>query len=465
MTWLKSNILWLFLSAYVIFATLVITVFNGTGDSGDSILHYLFAQSAPNHPELYLNHWAKPVFTLLSSPFAQFGFVGMKVFNALVVLLTLYFTYKAAEKWQLKRPIFVLLFIACAPLLIRHTFSGLTEPLFALFIAWGMFLVSRNKWLLACVVISFLPFVRSEGLIVMTSFGLLLLLKKEWKSIPWLLFGHVVYSIVGWFHYKDILWVFTKIPYANTSSFYGKGDLFHFVDQLPFVIGIPATILLGIGTITLMIRLVQRNFSAELHGLILYGFLSYFIAHTLFWYLGIFNSMGLNRVLLGVMPFIAIICLVGTNTLIECTKNRKVQWSIATILALATVTFPVWDNPSALHWKRDMNLSGEQQVAKQAAEFAQTVQEKGKRMIYLPPYLSVVLNVDHFDLTVRADLHPQTIENVQSGDILIWDNWFSQTDGHFSKENIEKTGTFQKLKTLKGWQEDREIVYIVYKAR
>jgi hypothetical protein len=175
--------------------------------------------------------------------------------------------------------------------------------------------------------------------------------------------------------------------------------------------------------------------------------------------------MGLNRVLLGVMPFMAIICLVGVNTLIEFAKNQKIQWVVAAILGLATFTFPVWDNPSAVHWKRDMNLSGEQEVAKQAAEFAQRIQEKGKRAIYLPPYLSVVLHLDHFDLKSRADLHPNTIENVQSGDILIWDNWFSQTDGHFSKENIEKIGTFQKLKTIKGWQEDREIVYIVYKAK
>lgn len=464
MQWIKSNILWLVLSAYVVFATCVIIIFNGTGDSGDSILHFLFAQSAPDHPELYFNHWAKPVFTLLASPFAQFGFVGMKIFNALVVLLTMFFTYRTVEKWNIKRPLFVLLFIACAPLLIRHTFSGLTEPLFAMFIAWGMYLVSRNKWLLACVVISFLPFVRSEGLIVMTSFGLLLLVQKQWRHIPWLLLGHVVYSVVGWFHYKDILWVFTKIPYASTNSIYGKGDLLHFVDQLPFVIGVPAVLFLAVGVIGLLYRLVQRKFHSELHALVLYGFLSYFVAHSLFWYLGIFNSMGLNRVLLGIMPFIAVICLVGLNTLVDLIRNSKVQLAVIALFAIAILTFPVWDNPSAVHWKRDMNLSGEQKVARQASIYARSIEEPG-RFLYIPPYVSMVLDIDHFDNDKRGDINPVTIQSVRSGDILIWDSWFSVVDAQVSQEMIEQTGAFRKLKTVKGMQEDREVIYIVYQAK
>jgi len=450
---------------YQVFAVVVITVFSGTGDSGDSILHFLFAQSAPDHPELYFNHWAKPVFTLLASPFAQFGFVGMKVFNVLVVALTLIFTYKAAKNLGIKRPVFVLLFIACAPLLIRHTFSGLTEPLFGLFVALGMFLVSKDKWTIACAVVSFLPFVRSEGLIVMTAFGLLLLFRRQWKSIPWLLLGHIVYSIVGWFHYEDILWVFTKIPYASTNSLYGQGDLFHFVHQLPFVIGVPGVLFLGVGVVVLFIRLIKKQFHPELHVLVLYGFLSYFVAHSLFWYLGIFNSMGLNRVLLGVMPFIAIIGTIGLNRVITLTKNKRIQNVGAIVFALAILTFPVWDNPSAVHWKRDMNLSGEQQVAKKAGLYAQKAANESNRFLYLPPYLSMVLELDHFNHARRADINPVTFTQVRKGDILIWDNWFSVVDAQVTQKMIEESGLFQKMKTVKGMQEDREVIYIVYRAK
>lgn len=464
MNWLKTNILWLFLLLYSAFAIVVMSVFTGTGDSGDSILHFLFAESAPKHPELYFNHWAKPVFTLLASPFAQFGFMGIKVFNSIVVVLTLFFTYKSAEKLQLKRPIFVLLIIACSPLLIRHTFSGLTEPLFALFIAWGMYLMVAKKWLFACILISFLPFVRSEGLIVMSSFGLLLLFRRQWKYIPWLLFGHVAYSLAGWFHYNDILWVFTKIPYATVSSNYGSGTLFHFVDQLPFVIGIPSAILVTVGTVSLAFRWIQRQFQPELHALVLYGFLSYFVAHSLFWYLGIFNSMGLNRVLLGVMPFIAILGLEGINALLGLIPKKNIAYGVGFVVALLIFIFPLTDNPSAVHWRRDMNLSGEQQVAQKMADYLLEVEGPQQRFMYLPPYLSIALELDHFDDRVHVDIHPLLLQEAKSGDIVIWDNWFSVVDGHVTQEMIEKSGRFQHIKTFKGAQEDREVIYKAYKA-
>lgn len=443
----------------------ILLYFDGTGDSGDSILHYLFAKSAPLHPELYLNHWAKPVFTLLASPFAQFGFIGMKVFNMLVVMATCVFTYKSAERWNLKRAYLTVLVIICSPLLIRHTFSGLTEPLFALFIALGMYLVSRQRYIFACVIVSFLPFVRSEGLIVMTAFGLFLLLRKEWKALPWLLFGHVIYSLVGWFHYKDILWVFTKIPYATASSNYGHGSLFHFADQLPFVIGIPSVILLVLGIVALLLRLVRKKCSPELHGLVLYGFISFFVAHSLFWYLGIFNSMGLNRVLLGVTPFIAIICLVGANMLIDWSEKPYLKNGLGYAISILVLSFPFLKNPSSVHWHRDMNLSKEQQVAEKAAQFALELPKSKGRYIYLPPYLSVALDVDHFDYGERGDLNQFALEAVKTGDVFIWDNWFSPVDGHVTQQEIEATGKFEKLKSFTDVQGDREIVYIVYQAK
>ena len=64
--------------------------FDGTGGSGDSIHHYLYAKYATAHPENFFNHWAKPLYVLLACSFAQFGFVGMKIFNALVALFTIF---------------------------------------------------------------------------------------------------------------------------------------------------------------------------------------------------------------------------------------------------------------------------------------------------------------------------------------------------------------------------------------
>lgn len=464
---IKNNVIWFFLSLYVVFACLMILFFDGTGDTGDSVLHYLYARSAPIHPELYFDHWGKPVFTLLASPFAQFGFVGIKVFNSIVILITLYLTYKSVVALELKRPIIALLIIMCSPLVILLTFSGLTEPLFALFTIWGLHLVTKNRVLLACIVISFLPFVRSEGLIIISAFGLYLLVKRHWKLLPWLLCGHVAYAVAGVFYYEDILWVFTKIPYASTTSIYGNGELFHFVGQLPYVIGIPSAILLVVGLQVLLLQLVQKKFSSEIHAIVFYGFLSYFVAHTLFWYLGIFNSMGLKRVLIGVIPFIAIIGLIGAKTIIDVFQKTKHGSLIATVVIVSLVViFPFTKNPAAVHWDRDMKLSDDQKAAYKMCvlveEYRSNTSKQG-RLIYLPPYLSLALDIDHFDESEHININTELVQKyLRKGDIIIWDSWFSVVDAGVDREMLDNHPNLQLIKTTTGMIKDVEIEYAMY---
>ena len=247
-----KNPIYKILFAYFVIAAFTIYYFDGTGDAGDSISHFLFAKYAPHHPELYFNHWAKPVFVLLASPFAQFGFVGMKIFNALISLLTIFFTYKIAKQLNLKNAIIVCAILIFTPVYFALTFSGLTEPLFALFIALGIYFLLNEKYLAACILFSFLPFVRSEGLILLGVIGIYLLAKGKWKSIPWLATGHIIYSFAGYFVYHDLLWVFRKIPYATMDSVYGHGNLAHFAQQLFYFFGLPIYILFALGLLSII---------------------------------------------------------------------------------------------------------------------------------------------------------------------------------------------------------------------
>ncbi len=148
---MKNNTIYIVLFIYAIIATLTIIFFDGTGDGGDSIQHYLFAKFAPLHPQLFFNHWAKPVYVLLVSPFAQFGFIGVKIFNAIVSLLTIFFTFKIAQKLNLKNAIMGAVILIFSPLYFALTFSGLTEPLFALFISISIYAILKHKYIAACL--------------------------------------------------------------------------------------------------------------------------------------------------------------------------------------------------------------------------------------------------------------------------------------------------------------------------
>jgi len=461
---MKNKAIYITLSIYAVIATLVLFFFDGTGDAGDSVHHYLFARYAPSHPELFFDHWAKPVYVLLASPFAQFGFIGVKIFNVLVMLFTLLFTFKIAQKLELKNAVLTSVFIVFAPLCFALTFSGLTEPLFALFISIGTYSVLKINYITASLIISFLPFIRSEGLIFLGVFALYFLLKKEWKAIPFLLFGHLAYSIAGYFVYDDLFWVFNKIPYAHLSSVYGKGGLFHYVDQLTYVIGIPIYVLLGLGTIGVIWKTVKKKITLELQVLIFLGFFAFFTAHTLFWYLGIFNSMGLKRVFVGVMPLIAILALVGFNFLTEeVLGKRKSQQRIIQALLIGLIfLFPFTSNPAALNLDRDLRLSVDQRTADEIGIYVHKKLGTDHRFLFSHPYLSEALNIDHFDQTQHFGLDIPTLEQSRSGDVVIWENWFALVESGVTEEWLDSRTEFTHLYTARSDDRGREIIYSVY---
>lgn len=454
---------YLFILSYFIIGAVIIALYNGTGDAGDSILHYLYAKYAPQHLSLFFNHWAKPVYVLLACPFAQFGFEGIKLFNLIVTGASIWLTYKSCSLLQLKNSLVAFLMYIFAPLTFILTFSGLTEPLFALFISLGLYLSLKKQFLWACILLSFLPFVRSEGLIIIGAFSIYLIFRNQWKLLPLLATGHVVYSIIGYFHYHDLFWVFTKIPYANTGSPYGNGQLFHFVEQLQYVVGIPIYIFFWLGLGGSLYMLIKKSFNKELHLFIIGGFFAFFIAHSLFWYFGIFNSMGLNRVLVGVMPFIAIISVIGYNTLII--GIRKVHPLASRILGVfliaLSILFPFTSNPAAVDWKKDLSLNESQECAVIVSEFIHNNHLKSHRIIHIHPYLSEALNIDHFNHDQHLDLSTHSLENSSRGDIVIWDSWFSVVEAGIQEESLTKNTDYKLLTTVTG-QNDNTIKYLVF---
>ncbi len=437
----------LFSIVYAVISITSIYYFDGTGDVGDSIAHYLFAKWAPYHHELYFDHWAKPVYVLLASPFAQFGFVGMKFFNVIINLCTILLTYKLAENLGLKNSKLILLILLFSPLFYILTFSGLTEPLFALFVALGLYFAHLNKNFTAFTIISFLPYVRSEGLIIIGVFSLYAIYKSHWKYLPFLLLGSVVYAIAGYFVYHNLLWVFTKIPYAKLSSVYGSGSLFHFVDKLINVCGVPLYAMFWIGFLIIIYQSLKGNTTAYMTILIWFGFVAFLVAHSLFWYLGIFNSMGLQRVLICTMPMIAIISLHGFNFITEYKpiSNLKMKFAIQVVIVMYIVVFPFTANPSAINWKKDMMLANEQTSLIEMAKCLNAKQIHCAPILYNHHYISEVLNIDHFDERQHLKITKESVNQMKSGNLLVWDNKFCPVETGINCDSLLSGKNFTVL--------------------
>ncbi len=458
---------------YFVAIVLVAITTNGTCDSGDSITHFLYSKYAFRHPENFLNHWAKPLFVLLSAPFAQLGFVGMKLFNCCIAALTAWYSYKVVKKLNYKNAWLAAVFLCFTPGYFIHIFSGLTEPLFSLLIILGVYWILSNRLSLAVGVISFLPFVRSEGIIIIGVFAFYLLVNKQYRYLPLLILGHFVYSIVGVFYYHDLLWVFTKIPYVASSGKYGSGNLSHFIIQLNYIIGVPLYILLGLGFVTKIIEFFVRK-KSELNSTALFGtetlliyssFLVFFIAHTLFWYFGIFESMGLKRVLICIVPLASIIALKGFNFIIGFSPSF-VSYIVAIAFAGFVIVFPFTPNPAAVNWKRDLSLSADQILITDAVWYLE-INSSGKNMFiyYTHPYVSLLMNRDPFNGQLNRELKNITREKRPSHYLIIWDNWFSVVENGITLDQLKADGKLKELKTFQATDFGMEMQVAVFEGK
>lgn len=443
---------------------------HGTGDDGDSIGHFLYAKYAFKYPHFIIHQWAKPVYILTASLFAQFGFVGIKVYNMVVGLLSGYTVYLICKQLNFRNAWMCIPFLAFMPQYFLLTFSGLTEPIFALNVTFASYLLIKEKPFWAVVLISFSPFARPEGLFfIAIFFAYLLFYKKWWKHIPWLLLGHVVITLLGliFFGEKSPLWIFQKNPNAAIDPAYGQtGDWWHYLIGLKHTLGWPLYYLLWFGFIAGAVSFFRGKMKQVLkYALIFAGFLSVVISHTIFWKYGLFKSFGLWRVLLCVCPLAAIICLMGYNSIIQL-LHVPTKWRIYLryLVVLIVLVYPFSNDEFTFQYPRDFGLSPQQEMAEEVAIY---LKENYPSSLYYHfyPSMSHILKMDHFDWRKRQELNANIKDyDLPKQSVVIWDEWYAVMEGKVPLEMLESHPQLKHLKsfsTKDKWGKKRELILFV----
>ncbi len=442
------------LLVYFILSLCISLSSSGTYDAGDSVMHYQIAHYAFQHPENFLSHWGKPFFTLVAAPFAALGFGGMKLFQCLLALGTGWFTYQIAKqlgfKWAWMAPILVL----AAPEFFLSQLSGLTEPLFAFVLILGVFWLLSGKSIGGALLLSMLPFVRTEGFLLLPVFGLWLGWRREWKSMPFLASGTVVYAILGGIFLGDFLWIWTDNPYAGKPLNYGLGDFLHFPKMYLYVVGIPIYVLTLLGFLMLPLRMAIQRMARPMDELMLvFGpFCIYFGAHCYFWVSGTGHSMGLLRVMIAILPLGALIAHSGIARLLEWIPAQlsKIRIGLLGGIAAYILAFPFIPNPASIDIK-ELSLAVDQQLLK---ETAAAMREKGllNRKIYSAhPSAAYFCGIDPFDPTQYRSLNRYNADNPAAGCLIVLDTWFAKVESGYDRAFFEsRTSEYRLLQFLEG---------------
>lgn len=438
--------IWLIVSAcFLIWAAL-----NSEGAYGgaDSFVHYLIARYSWETPELLLDHWGKPLFTLLTSPFAQLGFIGVRLFNISCALLSAWLAYKTAKKLGMHFPIVAAIFSLAAVLGIPVYLSGLTEPLFALTLILSVYAASSKKWELSSIIISFIPLVRTEGFMFIPLWIFVLSFSKQWKAILFLSTGFLVYSLIGLMAGKDFWWIISDSPYG-IGQVYGKGELLHFWNYREETFGLAYIIafFLGIGWLVSQWKMfTTTSTKGAIWILITCSFLGYFVAHSLVWWLGRGSSAGLTRVMLGIVPLGAIICSAG----FELFTVFKFRITIPVTLLVFIAMY--WQLQAAIPGYANLSIPskwGVEEVTLQASvDYLKAKDLADEYIVYHNPVIAFMMSLNPFttedsrEKVVDYD-HPEI--DLPDGTIIIYDNHFGPVEGNLPQERLDSNEHFVLL--------------------
>jgi len=438
-------------------------------DAGDGIMHYFYSAGSWTNADFFLNHWGKPFFILLSSPFAQFGFVGVVVFNVLVYALTVIAGFKILDHFKIDKVVHIAfpLLLVLARDYSRTILGGMTEPLFNLAAVFAILLFIKERYVFFALVISLMPFMRSEGQLAVLLGFFLLLFVKEWKKIPYLAAGFVAYSFVGYLLFKDFLWYFTRSPYEMDNGIYGIGTWDHYLLSCRKYLGNAGLFTLILGTIVFGYLLVKKRYKdIQFNWWFFSGglFVGVVASHSYFWATGQNASLGLTRIATQGMPLFVLLNLyyIGKAPILKVKWAQYGMAAVTLIFAIVLATnkkFPIKPTPL-----EDKVLRAAQQMKKYDTE--------GKRIFYYYPMIAFELGENPLlkntkTYFFRSKNFQEEMKNTfHDGDYFVWDSQFGPREMNLPQDSLLKySNMFIPIKTFEDDNPYDSRIVVIYRIK
>ena len=396
----------------------------------DNWQHFLISKYFFYNPQLGLDTWGKPLFTVLCAPFTQLGFKGAQLFNFLSFCLSVIVITKILKEINVIAHWFLLILIIGSPVFFMCTISSLTEPLFSLLLLFSIYLFIKDKIIISLLVLSFLPFVRNEAYFMWIPFCYLLIKDRKLWQISLLSFGSFLFIIISAIYYNDILFLIRDNHYLNHNGHYGSGSFFHFFIRIPEWFGIVAGgLLVYLFKDSIIAFRKNESNTDKVIFLTLGCFLLYLFMHIIFWRFGIMGSLGLSRVMGGVSTVgaLGIYILFVKRGFLE----YKVLVWCSSILVIFNLFFSIYFI--------------EKYQSAVIFDIIEVLEHKGLtenyKIHYFDPELPVRIDKNPFGTDIAELKGIQDFNKIQKNDIIVWDTYCETEVGInkklFSSEKFE----------------------------
>ncbi|QGY43250.1 hypothetical protein GM418_06130 [Maribellus comscasis] len=443
----EKRLLFLFFFLLTVLQVVLLFLNEKTFGGADSVSHFQIARYSFKYPQLFLDLWGKPLYTTFSAPFALLGFKGAQSFNLLVAMVTLWFIFKLSQEFFPQAGLFTVVLAAFAPVYFILMNSCLTEVLFSFVLIVSVYFFVKNKYILSALILSFIPYVRSEGIVFFPVFALAFILARSYRSVFFLATGTLFYSLIGFWVFDDILWLIHHFPYPTGESVYGSGSLFHFVKNSNFIFGVPFLVLLITGLFYWSSELL-RKFSLTNRNTILFiviagSWIAYFAAHSYVWWKGVGGSLGLTRVIGGVIPLAALTAGKGIEFVFKVIKKTQAARALMAVFVVVQIIMFFGTNQVPL------KAPPTDKLIEKSATYIQENKPAG-RIFYFNPMLVFHLGLDPYDQTQSAwgvSDKIQPSNNMEWGDLLVWDAHFGPNEGGVQLDNLKDDPYLKEIKS------------------
>ena len=420
----------------------------------DTNYHFLGARTAWSNPWLFVDVWGRPLYTTLYALPAFLGFTATRFFAVGIGVAIGWQTWRLACDLRLERAWLVILFLLGQPVFFELFPDLLTEPLFALVFVVALRLHLRGRRRSGMLIASLHPLARPEGVFLCLLWGAWVVAETFYPvtslqtSIGWKLIrivpstvilatGVSIWWIAATCITRDPLFILHNWPSTWHQGVYGSGTLFSYSRRSLEFMG---TLLAAPFVLGLWLKIRARTWIA-----ITTSFVLLFFLHTLFRAYGFFGEAGYPRYMVSVAPVIAVLTLVGWNTIamrVEKSSRHVCGISGATVLSLSLVAsfcYLDW-----FPWARDPI------AIREMSDWLHEHPQPYKRLIWSNARMCIDSGLTLEESPSLGSSSRQTnlalLRDAPSGTLVFWDDHFGPDWFGLTAADIENSG-YKLLRT------------------